>query len=137
MEKIFLPFIVFIVFIIFNSCNKPQINFVPNFDNIGIKITYDSFEYIVNGLCNKVVHDKTLDTIDIINLVRIINMVHRRDINNSCIKLLNFYYTRKFEFIINLLDLHWYKGGVFISDKYNLYLGGDPHFNSQFCIIYD
>ena len=133
MNKLFFYFIILFSFFCCTSRHK-QIELNENPNNIGIKISYDSFEYVFNGICAKLKKNKILEIDEMINVVRIVNTINTRNRENKCIPLIYAYYIQKSDLIKSELGVKKISDGYY-SEKYDLFLYDTSHNNSRFCII--
>lgn len=117
--------------IINNKCADVNKN-----DTVGINISIKEFNEIVQSLVNKSKDIKFFrDTIFYINSVRVANTITKNNLENKYPDFIREYRKSIFKEALFFLEASFYKGGAFYCQKYDLFMGGKPHENSQYKII--
>lgn len=123
----------------FSSCcgqNRitQNMNEVEN-DSIKISISKADFNNLIDTNLSQMEKGNQLTITDYIELVRVVNSIDHYSIKESKAKeLVQLFYKDYFEKAIKILETKDWKGGCQYSKKYNIFIGGKAHYNSQYYI---
>lgn len=117
-----------------DSCATTRAKMINNQDSIGIQITAIEFNLLVIDKCQKIRTGNILTLDDKMSIIRIVNTIAENNNSDSCYLDVRDFYVRNFELLVSDFEADLSKGGAYYSKKYNLYMGGKPHANSQYYI---
>lgn len=103
--------------------------------NVGIPIDGDEFERRVLDLVTRMADKAQFEVNDQITLVRIWNTLQANKISDRSSALKRYtelFRARYLNDLVTKLHMTLTKGMAWYSEKYDLYLGGKPHPNSQY-----
>jgi len=120
----------------FESCNGQNHQKVKNSNNIGIPILKRSFDSLV-GKSVSLLEGKTetIDRDDFITMIRLYNTItvlHLSD--KKYTQFINLFVPDNLGKAAKVINATISKGMSYYSKEFDLYIGGKPHHNSQFCI---
>lgn len=104
-------------------------------DTIGINISRAEFNSIITANLQRLENEIQLSIENSIELVRAVNTIDyysMKDVDSK--KLIEIFYNKYFEEVIKKIEAKDWKGGCQYSIKYNIFIGGKPHDNSQYLI---
>jgi hypothetical protein len=121
------------------SENIKKVNSVVSIDTIGIPITENHFNLLVDSLLNKFKIDGSEDSIvDYLNLIKVINTIRFNFLESkksSYNELINIFYKYYFDKTIKITDAEVSIGLGYYSKQYDIYIGGKKNNNSMFKIL--
>lgn len=105
-------------------------------DTIGIEITNKEFNSLIKESLNQL-SDSTFekDSSYCINFIRIVNTIEKNNLFAKYKDVRDVFYEKVYKEALVKLNASFYKGGAFYCQDYNLFIGGAPHYNSQYIII--
>lgn len=127
--------------IILNStiiCGQNNKETMKEKTEIGIEIFEKDFNYKLNKYIKVMDTNGSLNTIDLIVIVRIYNTLIERNLKDEkgiYQKFSRLFSAKYIEIAANNLEATVTKGMCYYSKKYDLYIGGKPHQNSMYIII--
>jgi len=114
---------------------KTTIKMEHHINSVGIEISKSKFDSLVVRYLGKIEKEIKLSIKEQITLVRLVNTIDHYNLSGDNKKLLDLFYQNIFANTLKELEADPWKGGCQYSQKYDLFIGGKPHQNSQYRII--